>query len=116
MEHITGTRLFKLCELFSYNDIVAPAGFVTDGGSKPKFSWILVGHPYDECIEAYVIHDWMVKNPDKYTRKEADDTFMEIMIRLGVVPLWKIDMMWRAVSLGQKGNCDDITEPKTIND
>jgi len=115
LEHITGTKLFKLYAPFSYKDIIVPSGFVTDGASIPRIFYTLIGGPYQEFIEAATIHDFMCVNSKIYTRKEADDTFLEIMTELGVKE-WKRDLMWRAVSLMQKGKADDIIEIKTIGD
>lgn len=40
-----------------YGDI--PKGFVTDGGTIPRFWWRVVGTPVDaETIGAYIKHDW----------------------------------------------------------
>ena len=34
-----------------------PAGFECDGGSKPTWSWLFVGHPFDRHFPAYFDHD-----------------------------------------------------------
>ena len=36
---------------------IAEQGFVYDGGSKPRITWLVVGHPYNEYLAAYTIHD-----------------------------------------------------------
>ena len=36
---------------------IARAGMKTDGGSKPWWSWILVGHPWEDYLPCYVVHD-----------------------------------------------------------
>jgi len=115
LEHCTGTRLFTLYAPFVYKDIEVPQGFTTDGASIPRIFYTLIGGPFMEYIEAAVVHDWMCENTQTYTRKEADDTFLEIMVGLGVKE-WRRDLMWRAVSLLQKGSWKDVKPVDTIND
>lgn len=33
-------------------------GFLTDGGTIPRFAWPLVGHPFGRYLPAFVIHDY----------------------------------------------------------
>jgi len=75
----------------------------------------IIGGPFQEFIEAAVIHDWLCEHPEIYSRIEADYIFLEIMEKLGVEE-WKRDAMWRAVSLMEKGDIDNFPEIKTIND
>ena len=35
----------------------AREGLVYDGGSKPVWTWWLLGHPWNEYLSAYTIHD-----------------------------------------------------------
>lgn len=49
-----------------------PKGFITDGGSIPRFLWRLFGHPFDsDYIEEYVIHDYDYST-GRIPRDEAD--------------------------------------------
>jgi len=122
LEHIVGTKLFRLHRSFKYKSIEVPKGYITDGGTKPWFSWVFVGTPYDEALECYVIHDFMCDNPDRWTRKEADDTFLEMMEELEdengkkILSEAKRELMYRAVALMEKGSIEDLQEIKTIND
>ena len=115
VEHLKASRFIKLVEDFSYGDIVVPKGFVCDGASIPRIFWTVVGSPYDRFLFAAVIHDWMCVNKEDYTRKEADNTFLECMTELGI-KTWRRDIMWRAVSLLQKGHYSDIPEHKLLGD
>lgn len=66
-----------------WHEIQVPSGFVTDFASVPRpfralyESWGAYGH-------ASVIHDYLCDNPDVYTRKYADDVFLEAMKTSGV--------------------------------
>lgn len=33
-------------------------GFLTDGGSIPRFAWPIVGHPFGRYLPAFLIHDY----------------------------------------------------------
>lgn len=53
-----------------YKDV--PAGFITDGGSIPRFFWRFIGHPLEgEYIGRYVEHDHNYQT-GRIPRKEAD--------------------------------------------
>lgn len=57
-----------------YKDI--PTGFITDGGSIPRFFWRYIGHPFEgEYIKVYVEHDHDYA-VGKISRKEADDKLL----------------------------------------
>jgi len=110
-----GKGYIKLVSPLVYDDITVPAGFESDGASIPRLFWWLIGGPFSgKYRDAAVLHDYLCKHPD-YTRKQADDIFLEAMAELGVA-LWRRDLMWRAVSLMQKGDITDVQEIKTIND
>ena len=115
VEHLKASRFIKLVEPFSYGAITVPAGFVCDGASIPKLFWSFVGSPFDKFLFAAVLHDWCCTDTENFTRKEADDLFLEAMEELGI-PMWKRDIMWRAVSLLQRGHYTDIPEHKLLGD
>lgn len=86
-----GGRLWELLEPFEYHrrngDIIRPTpGFITDFGSKPRITWIFVGHPADEGAYAYVIHDWLIAHSD-LPRAEIDRIFLEALRDCGVAYL-----------------------------
>ena len=67
---------------------ITRAEFESDGGSKPWFSWPIVGHPYDRHFPAYYDHDgWYDKirrsvkswRERRRLRKEADWHFRDMM-------------------------------------
>ena len=50
-----------------------PAGFVTDGGSIPRFFWRIIGHPMESAyIDRYVEHDYDYQTA-RIKRKKADE-------------------------------------------
>ena len=52
---------------------VIPAGFVTDGGSIPRFFWRFIGHPMEsDYIDRYVKHDYDYET-GRIKRKKADE-------------------------------------------
>ena len=98
--------------------LIVPKGFTTDLASIPwPFSAIL--RPSDVNPAAPVVHDWLywyagavfihkldpvtgepgaVATP-RFTRKEADDIFRDILLATGT-PAWKAALMHRAVRVG----------------
>lgn len=59
---------------YVYRDYKAvPTGFITDGGSIPRFFWRFIGHPFEsEYIDRYVEHDHDYQT-GRIPRKEADE-------------------------------------------
>lgn len=73
--------------------IRAEKDFITDFGSKPWWSWSLVGSPTDEASPAYIIHDWLCyKKPYSYSK--IDYIFYEAMSKCGVAYLKRTVMYW----------------------
>ena len=61
-----------------------PAGFVTDGGSIPRFFWRICGHPMQAPqVRAYVRHDWEYAVARK-PRKVCDDQLLADLKDCGV--------------------------------
>ena len=76
--------------------VLVHQGSKTDGGSKPWWSWAVVGHPWDEYLPCYVVHDagcdeantllelGIVSNREaRAMRRRADLRFLEGMRWLG---------------------------------
>ncbi len=61
---------------FSRKWVHVPAGFVTDFASVPKFLWFLPN--WAKYSKAPILHDYIYKY-HCYTRKQADDIFLEAM-------------------------------------
>ena len=104
---VWGRKRWILLDEFSYTThdsngekfvIVAPAGTVTDGGTIPRFCWWYVQPGCKKFLPAYVIHDIMCAQKEKYTRRFADDTFHDMLIESGA-PVHKALIMYNAVSL-----------------
>jgi len=57
----------------SFGAIDITEEFISDGGSIPKFAHSVIGDGYDECLEDYVLHDWLYsKHNTEFSRAEAD--------------------------------------------
>ena len=89
---------------------LAGAGTITDGGSKPRWTWAIFGHPFDRhYLRAYVVHDaecdaaWHIYGIDRdrgrLLRLHADRTFRRGVRWLGAGP-WRAASYYRAVRVG----------------
>lgn len=81
-------KLWRLLTPFEYHRdngeiISAKKDFITDFGSKPFFTWFLVGSPTDEGGPGYVIHDFTYRYR-LFPRRICDRIFLEIMKVLGM--------------------------------
>ena len=62
--------------------LLVPEGFVSDKHSAPRLFWSLV--PPTEYAEAAIVHDWLYsKNETKWSRKESDEMYLEMLRVLG---------------------------------
>ena len=105
--------LFSLLEGFSfYSDdmnpplrchINVPKGFISDGASTPRWTWILFP-PWSDYGQACVLHDFLLEkktytdgvNTFKATAKHTDIVFKEALNVLKVAP-WKVFLMYNGV-------------------
>ena len=82
---ILGKRHIRVMSPFpcitSFGRITVPAMTLSDGSSIPKLAMSIIGgHPFDECLEDAVLHDYLYSPANKtLTRWEADDIFLETM-------------------------------------
>jgi hypothetical protein len=78
----------------------APTGFVSDGGSIPRFAWSIVGDGFDDCLEQFVIHDLLYSPLNtNYSRAEADFIMKELLWNCGV-NRFRIAAFYAAVRFG----------------
>jgi hypothetical protein len=95
INHLIGNRRGVLREHHAYRTkdgrtALANKGMEFDGGSKPRATWILVGHPWEDYLLDYIIHDALREQAqDAYLQgdisrkryrelmKQADDVFKE---------------------------------------
>jgi hypothetical protein len=57
---------------------IAPRNFYCDGGSKPRPTWVVAGHPLEGAkIRGYVLHDRYYQKPDGRSRSEVDRMMYE---------------------------------------
>ena len=122
------TWLYKLEADFIYTwmeggfgrRIVAPAGFLYDGASVPRWAWTASGiTPAGPVLAAATIHDLLYANhglpPEAYcelrdgkweplhrfwTRAEADAMFREILERTNLYAAWQVAAAYVAVRIG----------------
>ena len=88
-----------LIYVYEDTEIVAPAGFVSDGASIPRIFWRVIGPPFrGRYRDAAIIHDWLYSS-GSFTRIETDKIFMQAMKELGVSS-WRRGAMYRAVRIG----------------
>ena len=101
VEFIRGTHDAILLEDLVWKDkIVVKKGFVTDFASVPN-DVILQGIVPRNGREraAAVLHDWIYRGHEpSYTRKMADDLFLEAMKSVGF-PLWRAYIAYLAVRI-----------------
>lgn len=71
--------------LRSWEKIVVPAGFVSNGTSVPRILWSIFP-PHDYYVKAAILHDYLY-NKGIGTRKEADLVFYEALGVLGMPKL-----------------------------
>ena len=87
-EHEEDARgnIFVLLRPISYLGVVIPAGFESDGASVPRLLWGVV-FPRDDrnAMFAAIFHDFLYRtHPGRWTRSEADDTFLYLLEQGGV--------------------------------
>jgi hypothetical protein len=93
------SRLFRILQPLAFGNIVAPAGFVTDGASIPRMFWPIFG-PHGSYFGAAIVHDYLYSPANTYmSRKEADQVFLQAMIRCGVGVATR-QLVYRAVRVG----------------
>lgn len=96
---------FELLNSFDYHVgeypstevISVPKGFITDLASVPRVFWS-VFPPHGKYAKAAIIHDYLYEYRI-FSRKRADDIFLEAMEVLGVAKWRRLSMYW-AVRLG----------------
>lgn len=110
ISHDPARGLWRLEQEYQYTHagylITVPAGFEFDLASVPRAFWVFIS-PFDLSIVAPLLHDFLYHyrgDPPAgaivpayvYTRLEADDLFLELMVEEGV-PRWRREVAYRAV-------------------
>lgn len=76
-----------------------PAGFQTDGGSKPRILWPILGHPLSlDRYPGYIVHDYLYQ-AQPVSRRAADEALVEVWRRIGVAP-WRCAIEYAGVRVG----------------
>ena len=108
VKHLNGKN-WEVVRAFTYHigdryateKITVPVGFLTDFASIPKSVWSLIGHPTGRYGKAAVVHDYVYRTSClKYTRKQADQIFLEGMKVLEVGYLKRYSIYWAVRSFG----------------
>jgi hypothetical protein len=99
-------KLWRLLAPFEYHDregniYRAEKDFITDFGSKPFFTWSLIGSPTDEAGGAYIIHDWLCCYAI-WGYAKTDKVFLDAMRDSGVAYLKRM-LQYAAVRLAHFG-------------
>ena len=77
------------------HSVIVPSGYITDGASIPKVSWLLVGTPYSpRFITAAIVHDYMCDN--SWEVGLMSEIFKQLLV-LSNVPSTTANLMYRAV-------------------
>lgn len=98
-------RRWRTMRTVSGRGITVPSGFSTDGASIPRWLWSVIGAPWDaRYARAAIVHDFLyvqrgATKRNRYTRRDADRIFYEIMLDDGV-PKWRAWAMWSGVRAG----------------
>lgn len=83
-------------------NVTVPSGFMTDFASIPWiFRWWQTGSTGPQRVGAY-FHDFMYSGTGRYSRREADKAFRDVMAMVGRGPRrwaqrW---LMWAALRIG----------------
>ena len=73
----------QLIEDIFVNKILVPYGFISDGGSIPRFFWRLFSPLDGRYIKDYVLHDFIYKTGLRQ-RKDADKILKNNLIKNGM--------------------------------
>lgn len=85
---IIGINYITLTKL-SYKNLRIPKGFIFDGVTvKAPFTFIFSNKDLRKGIRASCFHDYMCRHKDKYKRKEATKTLVNLWVEDGL-PRWK---------------------------
>jgi len=109
LKSVRGSRFWRVYRPFSYESpatgwtIHVPMFYQTDLASVP-WGFRNLFPKAGIYREAAVIHDFIYTNLTRtFTKKQADQIFLDGMKELGV-PAWKRAVMYRAVRIGGRGN------------
>jgi hypothetical protein len=110
VRQIGATANYEVIENYIYDrgtySIVAPNGFVYDRASIPRIFWVIIDKDSLSNV-APLFHDLLYRNggvlPNnqvnpyrKFSRKDTDDLFLELMLKSGVKK-WRADLAYQAV-------------------
>lgn len=98
-----GKAIWRLEKPYLYTHykavIQVPEGFLFDLASVPRILWWAIA-PFELSVVAPMIHDFLYERGGMgiFTREEADQVFLEIMLGEGVAA-WRRRIAYRAVRL-----------------
>lgn len=93
------TIIIPLRILKDENGFDQVCGFICDGGTIPPIFWPVVGHPFGQCLPAFVHHDyrWSFRNELKTDFAESNKQLYRDCRRCGAGVI-KASAIWSAVS------------------
>jgi hypothetical protein len=108
--HVAGSALARLLEDIACRHpdgrlTVSRKGMLFDGGSKPDFTWPLIGHPWSDYLLAYVDHDGQcIDAQDAFMAGEIDREEYSRRLRRGDRDFLANQLWIKRVLLGKAGN------------
>lgn len=82
--------------------IVVPVGATTDMASVPWFGRWLIPNWRRQMVKAALVHDYLYRTGGengKYTKREADGMFFDVLDLVSPMPRWKKALAWAAVRI-----------------
>lgn len=79
--------------------VIVPAGFDTDLASIPRIVWPVISPMNAKLVRPAILHDWLYRMTESYSRKECDIIFYD-SLRLEGIGVWRASMMYYAVRAG----------------
>jgi len=114
VRRFSASRYAKLLANVAYRTaagelLLAHAGLIFDGGSKPRVTWPIFGNPWGAYLAAYTIHDAECAQIEhlyaedlplqelRRLRKQADRHFRESLAWIQCEILKKSDSLWESI-------------------
>ena len=107
-------KYWVLREPLRYEELIIPAGFVTDFASVPRLFWTLFPRT-GRYLVAAIVHDYLYWSQTS-TREEADRVFLEAMRRAGVNEMQATTMYYTVRLTGEaawNANARDRSEGRS---
>lgn len=96
-----GSRSIKLMEDVEIFGVLIPKGYISDGGSIPRFAWTL-DSPFTDGMLAYLVHDYRYTDIENktFTRRQADWELLCNLEKCGLNIFRRTFIYWAVASFG----------------